>query len=221
MNNQPSASQLGWIKLTIFALLLLPFGRLAMLAVNADFGPDFVEYVQRWTGTWTLSILLLTLSISPLRAQTGWHWLARLRRSFGLFTFFYATLHFLSFIGLDHQFEINDIAKDIFKRPYVTLGFAAFVILIPLAVTSNRFAVRRLGGRRWQELHRSIYLAGILGCLHYFWLAEGAALLWPVAYSLVLAHLLSWRIKERKRKAIPVPQEPSAKPLRFFKKKPD
>lgn len=201
--------------------MLLPFGRLAVLALNADWGASFIDEVQRWTGTSTLIILLLTLGISPLRATTQWHWLTRLRRPMDLFTFFYASLHFFSFIGLDHRFEINAIATDMFKRPDVIPGFAAFAILLPLALTSNQFAVRRLGGRRWQELHRGIYPAAILGCLHYVWLAEGAALLWPLAASLILAHLLAWRIKERQRKAIPVTQATSAKPLRYFKQKPD
>jgi sulfoxide reductase heme-binding subunit YedZ len=134
---------------------------------------------------------------------------------------FYALLHLLSFIGFDHGFNLDEIARDIFKRPYVLLGFAAFVILIPLAATSNQFAIRRLGGRRWQELHRSIYLIAILGCLHYFWLTKAENLMWPVAYSVILGLLLRWRIRERKRKAVPVPQALQAKPLRFFKQKPD
>lgn len=222
MPNQRPSPQLTLLKIVLFALALLPFVRLAMLTVNSDFGPDFIEFTQRWTGTWTLTLLLLTLCISPLRAYTEWHWLLRLRRMLGLFTFFYATLHFLSFIGLDNQFILDDIARDIFKRPFVTVGFAAFLMLIPLALTSNQFAVRRLGGRRWQELHRNIYPAGILGCLHYFWLAKFEALLWPLAYSVVLGFLLAWRIRERQRKAIPAPTTPavSIKPLRFYKQKP-
>jgi sulfoxide reductase heme-binding subunit YedZ len=222
MPNQRASSQLTLLKIALFALVLLPLARLAIVTVNSDFGPDFVEFTQRWTGTWTLTLLLLTLCISPLRAYTEWHWLMRLRRMLGLFTFFYATLHFLTFIGLDNQFVLNDIARDIFKRPFVTLGFAAFLVLIPLAVTSNQFAVRRLGGRRWQELHRNIYLAGILGCLHYFWLSKPEAMLWPLAYSIALGLLLAWRIRERKRKAIPAPLDPkpNIKPLRFYKQKP-
>lgn len=221
MNQQPSAGQLSLIKAALFILALAPFGRLVFAAVNSDFGPNPVEFVQRWTGIWTLNLLLLTLCISPLRAITQLHWILRLRRMLGLFTFFYALLHFLSFIGFDHHFDPTEIARDILKRPFVTVGFAAFLILIPLAATSNQFAIRRLGGKRWQELQRSVYLIGILGCLHYFWLVKATALIWPLAYSIVLALLLVWRIRERRRKAISVPKTPEAKPLRFFKKKPE
>ena len=219
--NQPSPSQLTLIKAAIFALALLPAGRLLLITVNSDLGEDFIELAQRWTGTWTLNFLLLTLCISPLRAITQWHWILRLRRMLGLFTFGYALLHFLSFIGLDHLFDLTEIARDIFKRPYVSVGFAAFLIMIPLAATSNQFAMRRLGGKRWQELHRNIYLIAILGCAHYFWLSKAENLMWPVAYSVILGLLLRWRIRERKRKAIPIPKAPDAKPLQFFKKKPD
>jgi sulfoxide reductase heme-binding subunit YedZ len=221
MNNQPTASQLSLIKAALFVLALLPFARLVFAALTNNLGPEPVEFVQRWTGTWTINLLLLTLCISPLRVATQWHWILRLRRTLGLFTFFYALLHFLSFIGFEHSFNLDEIARDIFKRPYVLLGFAAFVILIPLAATSNQFAIPRLGGRRWQELHRSIYLIAILGCLHYFWLTKAENLMWPVAYSVILGLLLRWRIRERKRKAVPVPQALEEKPLRFFKQKPD
>jgi len=212
---------LGPIKEALFLIGLLPAGRLAWAAWTGDFGAEPVEFVQRWTGTWTINFLLITLCISPLRAMTQQHWLLRLRRMLGLFTFFYAALHFLSFIGFDHAFEIDAIARDIFKRPYVTVGFAAFLLLIPLAATSNQWAVRKLGGRKWQELHRNIYLVGILACVHYFWLVKASALLWPLTYSIALGVLLAWRIRERRRKAIPVPKFQEAKPIKFFKQKPD
>lgn len=221
MNNQPTTSQLSLIKATLFVLTLLPFSWLLLAALSNDLGPEPVELVQRWTGTWTINLLLITLCISPLRAITQWHWILRLRRMLGLLTFFYALLHFLSFIGFDHGFNLDQIARDIFKRPYVLPGFAAFAILIPLAATSNQFAIRHLGGRRWQELHRSIYLIAILGCLHYFWLTKAENLMWPLAYSVILGLLLRWRIRERKRKAVPMPKAADAKPLHFFKQKPD
>jgi sulfoxide reductase heme-binding subunit YedZ len=209
------------LKAAVFVVALLPLGRLLWAAWTGDFGPNPVEFVQRWTGTWTFNFLLLTLCITPLRVWTQWHWLLRLRRMLGLFTFFYATLHFLSFIGFDHSFDVDAIARDIFKRPFVTVGFAAFVLLIPLAATSNRWAIRKLGGRRWQELHRSVYLIGILAAVHYFWLVKATALLWPLAYSVALALLLGWRVRERRRKAIPVPRFENTKPLKFFRQKPD
>ena len=221
MTMQDAPPPVARLKLALFLLALLPFGRLLWAAWTGDFGPNPVEFVQRWTGTWTLNFLLLTLCITPLRVWTQWHWLLRLRRMLGLFTFFYATLHFLSFIGFDHSFDVDAIAWDIFKRPFVTVGFAAFVLLIPLAATSNQWAIRKLGGRRWQKLHRNVYLIGILAAVHYFWLVKATALLWPLAYSVALAFLLGWRVRERRRKAIPVPRFENAKPLKFFRQKPD
>lgn len=223
MTWQPEARQLAGIKAGLFLICLLPFGRLLWAAWSGDFGPEPVAFVQRWTGTWTFNLLLLTLGITPLRVMTQLHWLLRLRRLLGLFCFFYATLHLLAFIGFEHGFAVDDIARDIFKRPYVSAGFAAFLLLIPLAATSNRWALRHLGGRKWQELHRSVYLAGILAAIHYLWLAvtEDTALLWPVSYALALGLLLGWRVRERRRKAIPVPRFAAAKPLKFFKRKPD
>lgn len=221
MSFNPDARQMGLIKIAVFIVCLLPLGRLLWAAYSDDFGPNPVEFVQRWTGSWTFNLLLITLCVTPLRTITQWHWLLRLRRMLGLFCFFYACLHFLSFIGFDHSFEVDEIAKDVFKRPFVSVGFAAFILLIPLAATSSNWAIRKLGGRKWQELHRNIYLIGILAALHYFWLVKATALLWPLAYSVALAILLGWRIRERRRKAIPVPQFQSAKPLKFFKQKPD
>jgi methionine sulfoxide reductase heme-binding subunit len=216
----PSPSIAG-IKAALFALALLPLVRLLWAAHTGDFGPEPEEFVQRWTGIWTFNFLLLTLSISPLRAVTQWPWLLRLRRLLGLFTFFYATLHFLAFIGFDHAFAVDAISRDIFKRPFVIVGFAAFLLLLPLAATSNQWALRKLGGRKWQELHRNIYLIAILAAVHYFWLSKVEALLWPLAYAVALAFLLGWRVREQRRKAIPVPQFQNAKPLKFFKRKPD
>lgn len=221
MTKPPDNRQLFQIKLALFLLCLLPFGRLIWGEYHDNFGADPVAFVQRWTGIWTFNLLLITLCISPLRAMTQLHWLLRLRRMFGLFTFFYALLHFLSFVGFDNSFSINEIANDIFKRPFVIAGFAAFLLLIPLAITSNQWAIRKLGGRKWQELHRNIYLASILAAIHYWWLSKITALYWPLAYSAVLGILLAWRVQERQRKAMPAPQNQAAKPLKFFKQKPD
>lgn len=221
MSFSPAPRQLALIKTCLFLVFLLPFSRLLWSFWTNDFGSEPVEFVQRWTGIWTFNLLLLTLCITPLRTMTQWHWLLRLRRMFGLFSFFYATLHFLSFIGFDHEFSIDYIAQDVFKRPFVIVGFAAFLLLIPLAATSNQWAVRKLGGRKWQELHRNIYLISILACVHFFWLSKVSNLLWPLAYTIAVALLLGWRVQERRRKAIPAPQFPATKPLKFFKKKPD
>lgn len=220
MPNNPDNRQIALIKLGVFIICLLPLSRLGWAAWTGDFGPNPVEFVQRWTGTWTFNLLLITLCVTPLRVITQLHWLLRLRRMLGLFTFFYGLLHFLSFIGFDHSFDIQEIARDIIKRPFVTVGFAAFCLLIPLAVTSNAWSIRKLGGRQWQSLHRSVYLIGILACIHYFWLVKATALLWPLAYTAVLAVLLGWRIRERQRKAIPVPRKAAVQPISFFRDRP-
>lgn len=217
----PDARLLGIFKAMLFAICLLPLTRLLWAAWANDFGPEPEVFAQRWTGTWAFTLLLLTLSITPLRTMTGMHWLLRLRRMLGLFCFLYATVHFMAFIGFQHNFEIDEIARDIIKRPFTIVGLAAFVLLIPLAASSSHWAVRKMGGRKWQELHRSIYLIGILAAAHYFWLVKASDLLWPLAYSLMLAALLGWRALEWRRKAIPAPQRQKAKPLKFFKQKPE
>lgn len=221
MTYTPQARHVALIKACLFAACLLPVTRLLWAFSTNDWAGEPVEFVQRWTGIWTFNFLLLTVSITPLRTFTQWHRLIRLRRMLGLFVFFYATLHFLAFVGFANDFSIDSIARDVSKHPFVVVGFAAFLLLIPLAATSNQLALRKLGGRRWQELHRNVYLVSILACVHFFWLSEVSAMLWPLAYTLAVAGLLGWRVRERRRKAIPVPPSPTAKPLRFFSKKPD
>lgn len=221
MTWQPDPKQLTLIKSVLFLLCLLPFGRLGYAAFTGDFGPNPVEFMQQFTGTWTFNFLLLTLTVTPLRAWTKAHWLTRLRRMLGLFTFFYACLHFATFIGFDHAFDVDSIARDVVKRPFVTVGFAAFVLLIPLAATSNAFAIRRLGGKRWQELHRTVYLIGILAAIHYFWLVKITAIIYPLIYSAILAFLLGWRVRERIRRYGPYPATPRVQPIRFFRQRPD
>ncbi len=220
-----TAPPLAPIKALLFLSCLSPALWLFWQANTQALGANPVETVQRWTGIWTLNLLLITLCISPLRSITQQHWLLRLRRMLGLFTFFYAVLHFLSFIGFDHDFAVDAIARDILRRPFVTLGFAAFVLLIPLAATSNAWAIRRLGGKRWQELHRSVYLIAILGCLHFLWLSKITQLVEPLIYSVALGILLWWRIQERRRKATPAPsvagaKKQAAQPLKFYPKRP-
>ncbi len=218
---QLTAPQITRLKIALFAVSLLPFGRLVYAAWSGDFGANPVEFVQRFTGTWTFNFLLITLTVTPLRAFTDWHWLLRTRRMLGLFTFFYASLHFLSFVGFDHSFDLTDIALDVVKRPFVTVGFAAFCLLVPLAATSNQLAIRRLGGKRWQALHRSVYLIGILAAFHYLWLVKATALIYPAIYGLILAVLLGWRARERMRRYGPYPAaRPAAQPIKIFRAKP-
>jgi sulfoxide reductase heme-binding subunit YedZ len=160
-----------------------------------------VEAVTRGLGTWTLNLLLVTLAVTPLRKLTGWHLVARLRRMLGLFAFFYACLHLTTYLWFDQFFDWRAIADDILKRPFITVGMAAFVLLVPLAATSHSYAIRRLGGRRWQELHRTVYAIAILAVLHYSWLVK-ADQAQPLLYAGVLAGLLGirvwWREQERR-----------------------
>jgi sulfoxide reductase heme-binding subunit YedZ len=180
---------------TLFVLALLPFGELMRLGLADDLGANPVEFVQRWLGTWTLVALLATLAITPLRRLTGWAWLVRLRRMLGLYAFFYGTLHVAAYVWIDHVFDWNAIVEDIAKRPYLTFGFVAYVLMIPLAVTSTNAMVKRLGGRNWQRLHRAVYAIAVLGVLHYWYhkLAKND-LAQPTIYAAVLGLLLGARL---------------------------
>lgn len=190
------------LKPVLFLICLLPLMHYAVGVWQDSLGANPIEAVTRGLGTWTLNFLLITLTVTPLRRYTGWHWLAPMRRMLGLFTFFYAALHLGTYLWLDQFFDWAAIAKDILKRPFITLGMASFVLLIPLALTSNALAIRRLGGRRWQELHRMVYAIGLLAVLHYGWMVK-ADLTLPLTYAGVLAGLLGirvwWRVVERRR----------------------
>ena len=181
------------IKTLVFLLCLLPLGWYGWNFWHDALGANPIEAVTRGLGTWTLHLLLITLAVTPLRKLTGWHTLLRLRRMLGLFAFFYAVLHLSSYLWFDHFFDWNEIGKDILKRPFIAIGMAAFVLLIPLAATSNNFSIRRLGGRRWQALHRSVYAIAILAVLHYSWLVK-ADQAQPLIYAGILALLLGVRI---------------------------
>jgi sulfoxide reductase heme-binding subunit YedZ len=179
-------------KFWIFGICLLPLLRLVFLGGSGGLGANPIEFITRSTGTWTLVGLLLTLSITPLRRLSGRADLIRYRRMLGLFTFFYAGLHFVTYIWLDQFFDPAAIVKDIIKRPFITVGFSAFVLLIPLAVTSTQAMMRRLG-RRWQLLHRLIYLIALLGVIHFLWLVK-KDITEPLIYAAVLALLLIVRL---------------------------
>jgi len=179
-------------KFWLFGLCLLPLVRLIVLGFNGGLGANPIEFITRSTGTWTLVGLMVTLSVTPLRRLTGRAELIRYRRMLGLFTFFYVSLHFVTYIWLDQFFDPAAIVKDIIKRPFITVGFAAFVLLIPLAATSTRAMIRRLG-RRWQQLHRLVYAIAILGVVHYLWLVK-KDLTEPLVYGSVLTLLLLMRL---------------------------
>jgi sulfoxide reductase heme-binding subunit YedZ len=199
----PSARQLIWIKVTVFAVGLLPLGRLILFGFNDALGANPIEFITRNTGDWTLYFLCFTLAVTPLRRLTGWNWLIKLRRMLGLFAFFYATLHFITFLWFDHFFDIGEMLKDVVKRPFITVGFAAFLLLIPLAITSTNGMVKRLGGKRWQWLHRSIYLIAPLGILHFWWMRAGKNdFAEPILFGSIIAALLLmrvyWRVARRR-----------------------
>lgn len=191
----PDKRMIRKIKVALFCAALLPLARLVWLAATDDLGANPVEFVIRSLGTWTLVSLLATLSITPIRLITGVAWPVQLRRMLGLFAFFYASLHLLAYAGLDQWFDWHAIAHDIVKHPYVVVGFSAFLLMIPLALTSNRAAIRRLG-QRWQALHRLVYLIATLGVIHYWWLVK-KDVSEPVIYASVLAVLLGIRLYSR------------------------
>lgn len=183
------------MKPAVFAACLLPLVLLIWRTLDGSIGPNPVEGITHATGDWALRLLLVTLAVTPLRWLSGWTPLARLRRMLGLFAFFYAVLHFTTYLWLDQFFDWQAIVADIAKRPYITVGFAALVLMVPLAVTSTRGWQRRLGAR-WKQLHRLIYPIGVLAVLHYLWLVK-ADLLEPAIYAAVLALLLAARMPWR------------------------
>ena len=182
----------------LFLLALLPLARLVLGAFTETLGPNPAEALIRGTGDWTLRLLCLTLAVTPLRQWTGWHALARLRRMLGLFTFFYGVLHFLCFAWLDQGFELDAILIDITKRPFILVGTAALLLMLPLAATSLNRAIKAMGAARWQALHRAVYAVALLALLHFFWMRAGKNDFaeWTL-YALVLGLLLGWRLKRR------------------------
>jgi sulfoxide reductase heme-binding subunit YedZ len=190
-------TQIQWIrwvaKPVLFVLCSVPLAWLVWDGVTNNLGANPVETVRRYTGDWTLRFLLIALTVTPLRRLTGWHVVVRLRRMLGLFAFFYACLHFVSYIWLDQFFMWDAIIEDILDRPYITVGVASFLLLIPLAVTSTNGMARRLGGRRWQRLHQLVYLIAVLGVIHFLWLVK-SDISEPVIYGAILALLLGFRL---------------------------
>jgi len=197
----PSPKQVFAIKAAVFVLGLLPFARMVWLAVTGAL-VEPLQFITWGTGDWTLYCICLTLAVTPLRRLTGWNWLIKLRREVGLFAFFYALLHFTTFLWFDHFFDLAEMWKDVLKRPFITVGFIAFVLIIPLAVTSTNGMIRRLGGKRWQWLHRLIYVVAPLGILHFWWMKAGKHdLNKPMLFALIVALLLGMRIYWARQKA--------------------
>lgn len=190
---------ISWAKLLITVLALAHIGYLASGLFSATLDPNPVEVITHQTGEWGLHFLLLTLLVTPLRRHFGWNKLQQLRRFLGLWSFAYLFLHFFTFILFDHSLYLPSIIEDVFERPYITVGFLGLMLLVPLAVTSLKWWQKRLG-KRWVALHRTVYLVGILGIVHYWWLVK-ADILWPAIYALVLVLLLAdrlyWRYQKR------------------------
>jgi len=190
----PTARQFSALKVVLFVLALVPFARLVWMTATGQF-VEPLEAITRGTGDWVLYFLCITLAVTPLRRLTGWNWLVKLRRMTGLYAFFYAFMHFLAFLWFDHFFDLQAMWKDVLKRPFITVGFIAFVLLVPLAVTSTNGMIRRLGGKRWQWLHRLIYLIAPLGILHFWWMKAGKHnFTQPIIFGVIVALLLASRL---------------------------
>jgi sulfoxide reductase heme-binding subunit YedZ len=190
-----------WTKPLLFVFALLPAAWLVYAAAFDQLGANPAEALVRSTGDWTLRMLCIVLAVTPLRTVAGLPALARLRRMLGLFVYFYVVLHLLSYSWFDMGFEVPDIAKDIAKRPFILVGFTAFLLLTPLAATSFNRAIRALGAARWQKLHKAVYAVAVLAILHFFWMRAGKNNFAEVAvYAAILAVLLGWRLLRRIRK---------------------
>ncbi len=195
----PSLQQLRWLKMVIFVAALLPLLRVVYLGFQDRLGANPIEFVTRASGDWTLYFLCLTLAVTPARWLTGINSLLKFRRMLGLYTFFYACLHFLCFLWFDHFFDLEEMWRDVLKRPFITVGFAAFVLLVPLAATSPD-RIRRWLGRRWAPLHRLIYLIAVLAILHFWWMRAGKNNFGdPLLFGAILALLLGSRLVFRWR----------------------
>jgi sulfoxide reductase heme-binding subunit YedZ len=182
-----------YTKCAVFLLCLVPLAILLWRAVHGELTANPIEFITHTTGDWTLRFLVITLAITPLRKILKLPQLIRFRRMFGLFAFFYVCLHFGTWIGLDKFFDWHEMWKDVLKRRFITVGFTGFVLLIPLAVTSTAGWIRRLGGKRWQLLHRAIYLTAVLGVIHYYWLVKSDVRK-PLEYAGMVGILLAWRL---------------------------
>src|SRR5215475_8746147 len=181
-----------YFKVIIFVAALLPLARLVWLGLHSGLGANPIEFITHSTGDWTLIFLLVTLSITPLRKLTQQYWLIRFRRMLGLFAFFYGFLHLMTYVWLDKFFDVHEMLHDIAKRKFITAGMTAFALMIPLALTSTKWSIRKLG-KRWQTLHRLIYFSAAAGVIHYIWLVK-ADLKKPLQYAFVLGMLLMYRV---------------------------
>ena len=201
---QLSSKQVGWVKAVVFVLSLLPFARLVWGTASGEFS-DPLAAITNGSGEWALYFVCITLAVTPLRRLSGWNWLVKLRRMIGLFAFFYAFVHFVAFLWFDHFFDVAAMLQDVWERPFILVGFIAFILLIPLAATSTNAMIKRLGGKRWQWLHRLIYVVGPLAILHFWWMKAGKNdFAQPILFGTIVAVLLGLRVwwSVRRGKAI-------------------
>ena len=182
-----------WTKVVVFLACLVPAGLLIRGVFTGGLGGNPTQFLEHATGDWTLRFLAITLSITPLRKILGLPQLIRFRRMLGLFAFFYVFCHFCIYLGLDQVLDFHGVWADVMKRRYITVGFTGFVLLIPLAITSTAEWIRRMGGKRWQMLHRLIYVSAVAGVIHYYWLVKSDVHL-PLEYAGVISVLLGWRV---------------------------
>jgi methionine sulfoxide reductase heme-binding subunit len=191
----PKSLPMRFVKPLVFLACLGPFALLIAngFGIGGSLGANPIDKITDVTGTWTLRFVLITLAVTPLRRITGWNTLIRFRRMLGLFAFFYGSMHFLTWAVIDQGLALQFIGADIAKRPYITVGFLGFVLMIPLAITSTAGWIRRLGGKRWQLLHRAIYLTAVCGVIHYLWLVK-SDINRPMTYGAILAVLLGIRV---------------------------
>jgi len=194
-----------WLKPLAWLSCLSPLATLIWKALNNGLGANPDEYIRNSTGYWTLAFLCMTLGITPARRLLRQNCLIRFRRMLGLFAFFYGCLHFVTYFLFDTGFDFRQVAEDVSKRPFITVGFTSFVLMVPLAITSSAAMVRRLGGRRWQALHRLIYPGAIAGVIHYYWLVKSDVTV-PQRFALVIAVLLSYRLIHSIVPFAPVPR---------------
>jgi sulfoxide reductase heme-binding subunit YedZ len=191
-------------KPVLWIACLTPLGLLVYDGFTDNLTANPVEKITNTTGIWTLRLVVSTIAISPLRWVTGWNQLIQYRRAVGLFAFFYGSLHFMTFFILDHQLQFDGLWEDVMKRPYITAGFTGFTLMIPLALTSTTAWIRRLGGRRWDLLHRLVYITAGAGVLHYFWKVKLDAT-YPINYGIAVGVLLAWRVgRAARRRAVTV-----------------
>ena len=186
-------SGFAWVKAGVFLAALVPLGAIVAATAAGELGANPVEALLHHFGEWSLRLMLATLAITPLRRLTGWSQAVRLRRMLGLFAFFYAALHLATYVVLDRSLLVEEILEDLTERPYIMVGFAAFVLLVPLAATSTNAMIRRLGGRRWRLLHRLAYAAAAAGVVHFWWLVK-ADVREPLVHAAILALLLALRL---------------------------